>query len=421
MLFVVTKFREKVAYMRRLDAPGRITGLDTARGVAILGMIATHIFPLMQSNPAGYIFPTWVGAGLTGVSSALFVVLAGVGLSLLTKNTTNVVTSRVQLSVRALILIMIGLLLGFAGSNVAIILVHYGVLFLAAMWFINLSRRALTITAISWIVVAPFLHGVLTRFMQLQAGGTATYVDQWRLWTSPTILDVIQQPLLTVWDILFTGYYPVISFLGYVLVGMAIGRANLKKLKTGVVLLISGTVTYLATRGLAAWFLHDEAFARRIAHATNTSLHELSAVTTTGSGINTDLVMGAPQWFGLAVPHSGAPLDIYSTAGAALAVIGLFLVITRVTLARRLLFPLTATGMVALTAYVVHVIVTGLWPTEWSQTMAVDDPLWSSAWTMLIIHWLMVAAIGVIVFLAGVRGPLESLLRNVSNGFGGKR
>src|SRR5699024_4978983 len=132
MLFVVTKLREKVAYMRRLDAPGRITGLDTARGVAILGMIATHIFPLMQSNPAGYIFPTWVGASLTGVSSALFVVLAGVGLSLLTENTTNVFTSRVQLSIRALILIIIGLLLGFAGSNVAIILVHYGVLFFAA-------------------------------------------------------------------------------------------------------------------------------------------------------------------------------------------------------------------------------------------------------------------------------------------------
>ncbi|MDN6171250.1 MAG: DUF1624 domain-containing protein, partial [Yaniella sp.] len=101
--------------MRPFDAPGRITGLDTARAVAILGMIATHIFPLLQSEPDGTLLPTWVGTSLTGVSSALFVVLAGVGLTLLTKNTTDVFTSRMQLSLRALALIMIGLLLGHAG------------------------------------------------------------------------------------------------------------------------------------------------------------------------------------------------------------------------------------------------------------------------------------------------------------------
>src|SRR5690625_7854663 len=60
--------------MSRLDVPGRITGLDTARAVAILGMIATHVFPLMQADPSGALTPTWVGASLTGVSSALFVV-----------------------------------------------------------------------------------------------------------------------------------------------------------------------------------------------------------------------------------------------------------------------------------------------------------------------------------------------------------
>src|SRR5699024_1219673 len=107
--------------MRPFDAPGRITGLDTARAVAILGMIATHILPLLQADPDGSLMSTWVGISLTGVSSALFVVLAGVGLTLLTKNTTYVFTSRMQLSLRALALIMIGLLLGHAGSNVAII------------------------------------------------------------------------------------------------------------------------------------------------------------------------------------------------------------------------------------------------------------------------------------------------------------
>lgn len=407
--------------MSRLHTSGRITGLDMARAVAILGMIATHVFPLMESDASGAVWPTWVGAGLTGVSSGLFVVLAGVGISLMTKNPTNVFTSRVQLSLRALVLVMLGLLLGWAGSNIAIILVHYGVLFVLAMWFITLSQRALTITAITWVVLAPVMHGVFTRFMQLQAGGTTAYVENWRLWNSPTLLDVVQDPLLTLWDIFFTGYYPVISFLGYVLLGMALGRAKLQKPSTGIKLLIFGTVTYMACRGLAAWLLTDDAFATRVAQATGVPSEQLSAMTTTGASINTDFLAGDPYWFGLAVPHSGAPLDIYSTAGAAVAIIGLFLLISRVGAVRKLLMPLTATGMVALTAYTIHVVVTGLWPTGWSQTMQSNDPMFVDAWIMLIVHWVVVIAIGVVVYLAGVRGPLETLLRQVSNGGSAKR
>lgn len=401
--------------MRPLNVPGRITGLDTARAVAILGMIATHIFPLLQSEPDGTLSPTWVGVSLTGVSSALFVVLAGVGLTLLTRNSTDVFISRMQLSLRAIILILIGLVLGYAGSNVAIILVHYGVLFFLAMWCIQLSTRALTVLAVSWVVLAPILHGVLTRFMHLQTGGSTTYVDTWRLWTSPALLDLVQQPGLLLWDIFFTGYYPVVSFFGYVLLGMAIGRTNMHKWAIGVRLLGIGVFSYLVCRGLAIWLLTDSDFANRIAHITGVPLEQLPAMSATGAGINTDLAMGAPHWYGLAVPHSGAPLDIYSTAGAAMAVIGFFLLVTRSGLVRKLLFPLTATGMIALTAYVVHVIVTGLWPTDWSQTLHVGDPLFADAWIMLIVHWVMVVAIGIVVYFAGVRGPLESLLRKVSN------
>src|SRR5699024_2898630 len=157
--------------MSRLDVPGRMTGLDTARAVAILGMVATHVFPVMPGGPSGALTPTCVGASLTGVSSALCVGLAGGGVRLLTEHAGDVWASRVQLSLRAIVLLVIGLLLGLVGSSVAIILVHYGVLFLLTMWFITLSKRALAVTAISWVMLAPFVPGVLTRFMQVQAGG----------------------------------------------------------------------------------------------------------------------------------------------------------------------------------------------------------------------------------------------------------
>lgn len=393
--------------------------MDTARGVAILGMIATHIYPLIHHDAAGMVAsPTWAGWGFTGVSSALFVVLAGVGLSILTANTTHVAATRWQLTIRALILMFIGLLLGLVESHVAIILVHYGVMFLLAMWFITLSRKALTITAITWLVAAPLFHGVFSRVMQLQAGGTTIYAQEWRLWTSPTLFDVVSNPLLTLWDVLFTGYYPVISFFGYVLVGMAIGRANLKKLSTGLFLFASGVVTYLLCRGVARWLLTDETFVARIAHDTGVAPGDVSIYAATGSAMDTNLIMGTPQWFGLAVPHSGAPLDIYSTAGAAIAAIGFFVLVSRSRIVSKVLFPLTATGTIALTAYTAHILLRGLWPSGWSEPLAQGDPAWAEVWLMLLVHWGMVIGLGVILKLLGRRGPLESLLRTLSNSVG---
>lgn len=405
--------------MSRLTKSGRITGLDTARGVAILGMIATHIFPLLHLDASGMdASPTWAGWGFTGVSSALFVVLAGVGLSILTAHTTHVTATRLQLTVRALVLMLIGLLLGLVQSYIAIILVHYGVMFLLAMWFITLSRKALTITAVTWLVVSPILHGVFTRFMQLQAGGSVIYTEEWRLWHSPTLVDVFTQPFLTLWDVLFTGYYPVISFFGYVLVGMAIGRADLAKKSTALFLFVTGAVTYVVCRGVSRWILTDDAFVSQIAHATNVAPDEVSVYAATGSGMDTGLLMGAPEWFGLAVPHSGAPLDIYSTAGAAAAAIGFFVLLSRSRIAAKFLFPITATGTIALTAYTLHIVLRGLWPSTWEEPLSTGDAAWADVWIMLLVHWGVVIALGVIIKLLGKRGPLESMLRQLSNSVG---
>lgn len=405
--------------MSRLTKSSRITGLDTARGVAILGMIATHVFPLIQIDATGSsASPTWVGWIFTGVSSALFVVLAGVGLSILTANTTRVAATRMQLTLRALVLMFIGLLLGMVESYVAVILVHYSVMFLLAMWFITLSRKALTITAVTWLVVAPMLHGVFSRFMQLQAGGVTIYAEEWRLWTSPTLTDVISYPLLTLWDVLFTGYYPVISFFGYVLLGMAIGRADLKKWSTALILFVSGTLTYVVCRGVARWLLTDDAYVAKLAHATGVAPDEVSLYAATGLAMDTNLLAGAPEWFGLAVPHSAAPLDIYSTAGAAVAAIGFFVLLSRSRIAAKVLFPITATGMIALTAYTTHILLRGLWPSDWSEPLTAGDAAWADVWIMLLVHWGVVIALGVIIKLLGVRGPLESMLRTISNSVG---
>src|SRR5699024_12848346 len=55
-----------------------------------------------------------------------------------------------------------------------------------------------------------------------------------------------------------------------------------------------------------------------------------------------------------------------------------------------------------------------LWPRDWSAMVVAGDPIWQAIWTMLLVHWLMVAVIGLVVYFLRVRGPLESLLRSAS-------
>jgi len=60
----------------------RLAGVDVARGLALLGMAAVHIFP--EQSADGGLHPAYVVAA--GRASALFAVLAGVGLALLRRS-----------------------------------------------------------------------------------------------------------------------------------------------------------------------------------------------------------------------------------------------------------------------------------------------------------------------------------------------
>ena len=62
--------------------PGRLVGLDVARCLALLGMVATHV--LDARTPDGELATAQWLAG--GRASALFAVLAGVSLALMTRD-----------------------------------------------------------------------------------------------------------------------------------------------------------------------------------------------------------------------------------------------------------------------------------------------------------------------------------------------
>ena len=141
----------------------RLTGIDAARGIALLGMIATHVLPLYNQETGD---PSLTGLIFSGRSSALFAVVAGVGLALLTggsepHDARAIGRDRRGIAVRALIIALVGLALGGLQTTIAVILFHYAVLFLLALPFLGMPLRRLAVWAGAWLLLSPVLAYVL--------------------------------------------------------------------------------------------------------------------------------------------------------------------------------------------------------------------------------------------------------------------
>ncbi|WP_309072183.1 heparan-alpha-glucosaminide N-acetyltransferase domain-containing protein, partial [Arthrobacter sp.] len=106
------------------QSPGRLSGIDAARGIALFGMMSTHVFPLYLEGSSE---ASWIGATFSGRSSALFALVAGIGLALLTggnalHNRGVISRDRRGIAARAVVIAMVGLMLGGLETNIAVIL-----------------------------------------------------------------------------------------------------------------------------------------------------------------------------------------------------------------------------------------------------------------------------------------------------------
>src|SRR5690606_31645562 len=98
----------------RLNGPGRVAGVDLARGLAVIGMFAAHLLATgggwVWSDPS-----TWVSI-VDGRSSILFATLAGGSTGLVTGGRTaldraHMGAARGRIALRAALLLVLGILL----------------------------------------------------------------------------------------------------------------------------------------------------------------------------------------------------------------------------------------------------------------------------------------------------------------------
>lgn len=375
--------------------PGRLRGIDAARGLALLGMMATHLLPTFESNSS--LTPTWIGLTFSGRAAALFAVLAGVGLALSTgKNRplegAELSAARRGVGLRALVIAAVGLTLGGLDVNVAIILVHYAVLFLCVLPFLGLGVKRLCAWAAGWILGSPVLAYLLRPWLLAPE-------PPLRLGHNPAWGD-LGTPSRLLADLFLTGYYPVLQWLSYLLVGLAIGRLVLTKALVPALLLVGGTVVAVAAKSLGVAAMEDWGGRAALEKVLNSPGYPL------GSVLQVNLA-GLPQegswwWLASAAPHSGTPLDLLHTSAVAAAVIGACLLLGRLAewVDLDLLLPLRGPGAMTLTLYTVHV---------WVVSSFYLKPL-PAGWTedgMYFAHAAAAIAVGIVFARMSWRGPLE--------------
>ncbi|MFJ9690807.1 DUF418 domain-containing protein [Kitasatospora sp. NPDC101183] len=324
---------------------GRLVGVDLARALAVFGMFAVHIGP--QPGAVGGV-GGWLLRLSEGRASVLFATLAGFSLMLIAgrrEPRTGLDGRRVKIriAIRALVLFAIGTALSAAGAGAMVILAYYGVYFLLALPLLRLQTRTLAILAAVLAVVTPLLQFALTTWVVGPVEATVNANDPLKQLGDVGVL-----------DLLVTGYYPTVTWMTFVVTGMALGRLDLSAV--GVQRRLAGLGAALIAFGYGVPYLLTRLSGR---------LHEVAQLpwgrAAEGGGSGKAALEAAGDTDGwmllLAQPHSGSTFDMAGSLGVAFTVlVGATVALARLPWLRRLLAPVVAVGTMSLTAYVGHFV-----------------------------------------------------------------
>lgn len=298
------------------NLPGRrrISALDGARGLAVIGMVIVNTGPRGGDSVLETIYRLPYGR-----ASLLFVLLGGIGLSLLTREARQM---RERVPLRALVwrsglLLALGLVLQTLGHGVSVILATYAVLILLTIPLVRASERTLWGVVGLSAAVGPLI------WIAVQSSTEGGF-DRYPISTGDSLPGVLG-------GVLVTGAYPVVVWIAPFVFGMWLGRQNLAAPTVSTRLIVWGAAAAIGGRLLSlllVWVL----------------------------GEPTDHLIW--QRTISSVAHSQMPLWLISGVGSAVLVLGVCLKIG--TWTRVWLRPFSALGRLALTAYVAHLVVLAL-------------------------------------------------------------
>ncbi len=298
----------------------RIIGYDFARALAVLGMIIVNFKIVMNASEAGADWLIRLVGLLEGRAAATFVVLAGVGLALLSRRARlagdqdGISNNRRTLLKRALFLFVVGLL--YTPIWPADILHFYGIYIAIGAFLLAASDRSL------WMWIGVFAAGfvVMMFVFDYEQGwdwNTLAYTDFWT-------------PVGMARHLFFNGFHPVFPWTAFLLAGMWLGRQDMGNPATRRQILFIGVGAVILAEAASALLIQSV-------------IPDL--------GVET-----AESLFGTQ-PMPPMPLYLLGGGGTAFAVIALSIMLTNRLAGARWLEPFISVGQLALTIYVAHVVI----------------------------------------------------------------
>lgn len=318
-------------------------------------MFNTHFGPFRDPEER----VTWLL--LHGRAAILFLVVAGVGVSLLTRGTPQRSLAGLRIGSRAVVLLPLGLALQMLDHHILVILQYYAIYFVIAALALRLGDRVLLTSAAAVALGGPALELFTRRAEPAWFAAEASLRDP--------VTEIAA-------DLAVSGAYPVVSWTSALLLGMWLGRLDLGRPAVRWRIVAGGVVTAIAAALASRALL---------------------------GGAGDAIEPSSWRWLLVDDPHSHMPLWLIGAMGSAAAAMGAALwVVDRF---RRLTWPVVALGQLVLTVYVAHLFLLAARPEVVSRETVGEAALSALALAAL-------AALAAVLWRWRWRyGPLEALVR----------
>ncbi|MGJ8527660.1 DUF418 domain-containing protein [Maritalea sp.] len=345
----------------------RLNGLGLARFLAFAGMAIVNFKVVMQTPEIIYSgFLTEALILLEGKAAAVFVVLAGVGITLAARNSAQP-SFQITMLKRAVFLLAIGLI------NLSIfdadIIHYYAFYFALGIWLLPLGTMSLLGVTVLIILAFPALN----LFLNYDVGWNWKDLSYSGLWTWEGFIR----------NLFFNGWHPIVPWLGFFSFGVFLAKIDLSLRINAIRLTVTG-IMFLAIIPMI-------------------SVQTISVLTPI---LGSDL----SQMFATS-PIPPGPFYMLNGIGAAMFVIGVCLLVPEVAYKNPLMRTLSQTGQQTLTLYFAHILI-GMSILETFKLTGTSNHVMAL--------WFALEFVGLSVLFVYFwrkrfkRGPLEELMRRTT-------
>lgn len=301
----------------------RIEGLDFSRAFAIFGMMLVNYKIVFTYGIDKYLLLSNFISIFEGRAAAVFLILAGIGISLMSKkgfrtDKNHIITKdRITLIKRAIFLFLMGMILYVIFEWNADILHYYGVYMVLICPFLYAKPKNIVISICSILIVST-LFQVTMNYMQGWNESFTIYLDFY------TIKGFLR-------NLLFNGYHPLFPWFTFILVGLLIGRIDLNNSRIVKMITILSISIAVIIEVISHVIIRISQYSEKIIYIFDTK------------------------------PMNPTTFYILAASGWAIGFIGICIMLSKELSYLKTFKAIVATGQMALTHYIIHsVVILGL-------------------------------------------------------------